>query len=80
VAVSASVTDQLGKPVAGRNVKFTIGTQNVTATTGANGVATSSIKLTQKNGTYTAKADLVLPVGDPRYTTSSNSVSFVIGK
>lgn len=51
-AVSAKLTDSLGRPLAGRVVTFVIGSQSVTATTNASGVAATTIKLTQKPGYY----------------------------
>jgi PKD repeat protein len=52
VTVSAKVVDALGRPIAGAPVTFVIGSQSTTATTNASGVATGSIKLTQKPGFY----------------------------
>ena len=78
--MSASVVDQLGRPVPGRTVKFTVGTQTVTATTGQNGVATASLKLEQKSGPYTLTTALVLSAGEGQYLASSDTVSFTIGK
>lgn len=51
-AVSAKLTDSLGRPLAGRVVTFVIGSQSVTATTNSSGVAATTIKLTQKPGFY----------------------------
>jgi hypothetical protein len=66
--------------VAGRTVKFTMGTQSVSAVTGANGVAVATLKVDQKSGAYTMAAALMLPAGEGRYLTSTDSVPFTIGK
>ncbi|MDY0910694.1 PKD domain-containing protein [Microbacterium sp. CFBP9034] len=51
-AVSAKLTDSLGRPLAGKVITFTIGSQSVAATTNASGVAATTIKLTQKPAYY----------------------------
>lgn len=51
-AVSAKLTDSLGRPLAGQTVTFVIGSQSVSATTNGSGVAATTIKLTQKPGFY----------------------------
>jgi hypothetical protein len=57
VSLSAKLVDGLGRPLAGKPVVFTLGSQTTPAVnTGANGVATTSLKLTQKNGKYTVTA------------------------
>lgn len=76
IALSASVVDDLGQPVAGRAVVFTLGTQTISATTDASGNAAASIKLDQKHGTYTVSAAFA---GDAKYVGSSNSQTFTIG-
>jgi hypothetical protein len=76
VALSATVVDDLGQPVAGRVVTFTLGTQSISATTDSSGVAVATIKLNQKHGTYTVSASYG---GDGKYIASSDSRSFVIG-
>jgi PKD repeat protein len=80
VVVSASATDELGLAVPGRTVQFTMGTQTVSATTGANGVATATLRVDQKNGAYTMTAGLVLPADEGRYLVSTDSVPFTVGK
>lgn len=47
-------TDEItiGRPLAGQTVTFTVGAQSTSAVTNAQGVATGSIKLKQKPGTY----------------------------
>jgi hypothetical protein len=78
--VSASVADELGLPVPGRTVKFTVGADTVSATTGSNGIATAALKINGKSGKTTLTAQLMLPATEKRYTGSSETVSFTIGK
>ena len=79
VALSASLTDATGKPLAGRTVNFQLGTQSASAVTNLLGTATTSLKLSQKNGTYTVSATYN-PAGNPpdgsHYLGSSQSASF----
>ncbi|HEX9241879.1 MAG TPA: PKD domain-containing protein [Anaeromyxobacter sp.] len=59
VTLSAYLTDGLGRALDGKVVVFTLGTQQVQATTGAggvSGVASATLKLTQKNGKYALTA------------------------
>ena len=56
MTLSASLKDAAGKPLAGRTIAFQLGTQSASATTDANGVASTSLKLLQKNGTYQVSA------------------------
>lgn len=60
--LSAKLVDALGRPLAGYSVTFEIGSQSVSAVTDAQGVATSSIKLNQKPGTYPYEVSFA---GDP---------------
>ncbi len=53
ITLSASLTDATGTPLAGRTITFQLGSQSATSVTNANGQATTSLKLSQKNGTYT---------------------------
>ena len=77
VTVSAVLTDASGKPLAGKTVTVSIGTQTATATTSATGVATSTIKLNQKNGT---KPVVVTYAGDAlRYAATSATATFKLG-
>ena len=76
VTLSASLVDELGQPVVGRTVTFTLGTQTASAATSSSGVATASIKLSQKKGTYIVGASFA---GDGKYTSSANAQSFTIG-
>jgi PKD repeat protein len=77
VTLSAVVRDATGTPLAGRTVVFVLGNQTVNAATNASGVATASLKLTQKNGTYPLTATWT-PSGDDaaRYTGSAASLTF----
>jgi PKD domain/Bacterial Ig-like domain (group 1) len=76
ITLSATVVDDLGQAVAGRVVTFTLGTQTINATTNASGVASASIKLNQKHGTYTVSAAFA---GDSKYVGNSSSQTFSIG-
>ena len=77
VTLTGSLTDELGQPVAGRTVTFALGTQSGSGVTNASGVASTSFKLTQKQGTYTVSMTFL---GDTKYEPSSSSTSFTIGK
>lgn len=76
ITLSATLVDDLGQPVAGRLVSFTLGTQSISATTDSSGVASASIRLNQKHATYTVSAAFA---GDAKYVSSSDSRSFNIG-
>jgi PKD repeat protein len=76
VTLSATLADQLGHPVIGRTVDFTLGSQSISAKTNAAGVASIQMKLTQTVGTYTVSASFA---GDAHYLTDTDSVSFRIG-
>jgi hypothetical protein len=52
VTLSATLADALGHRLAGKVVVFQLGSQQAQATTDPNGVASTSLKLTQKNGKY----------------------------
>ena len=78
--LSASVSDELGQPVPGRTVRFTLGSQVVTAKTGADGVAVASLRMNQKQGDYDLFVELVSTASDARYLASSETVAFRIGK
>jgi hypothetical protein len=78
VTLSATVLDDHNQPVAGRTVSFTLGAQSISATTNASGVASATLKLNQKQGTYTATATFAPPSSD-KYTGSTNSQTFTIG-
>jgi hypothetical protein len=78
ITLSATVVDDLNQAVAGRVVSFTLGTQSISATTSSSGVASATIKLNQKHGTYTVTATFSPPLSD-KYTGSTDSQTFVIG-
>jgi PKD repeat protein len=77
IVLSAVLKDATGKPLAGRTIAFQLGTQSATAVTDANGVAAVSLKLNQKNGTYTVSATYT-PAGvdGPRYLGSTQAAIF----
>jgi hypothetical protein len=75
-ALSAQLTDQLGMPVVGRSVAFTLGTQGGSDLTDGSGIAGLSLKLKQKVGDYTVSANFA---GDAWYFGSSDSAGFTIG-
>ena len=62
ITLSAKLVDATGTPLAGRTINFQLGTQSASALTDANGQAATTLKLTQKNGTYTVSATFT-PVG-----------------
>jgi hypothetical protein len=75
ITLSASVVDDLGQPVAGRTVTFTLGTETASATTNSSGVASVMLGLNQKHGTYTVTASFA---GDAKYVGDANSRTFTI--
>ena len=80
VTLSAMLTDALGRPLNNKTVVFRLGTQTVSAVTGASGVpglASAPLKLTQKNGSKLLTATFS-PAGadSDRWTGSSASVTF----
>jgi hypothetical protein len=76
VSLTAQLVDDLGQPVAGRVIVFTLGTQTISATTNASGVASATIRLNQKHGSYTVNAAFA---GDVKYGSSNGSQAFTIG-
>ena len=77
VTLSAVLKDASGTALGGRPVLFVLGAQQVTATTSASGIASTSLKLTQKNGTYSLTATWTPSGADAnRYTGSAASVTF----
>ena len=77
VTLSAVLKDASGKPLAGRVVKFVLGTQTVSATTDLSGTASWPLKLSQKNGTYSLTAAYVPAAADVgRFKGSSSAVTF----
>ena len=78
MTLTANLVDEYGEAVAGRKVTFVLGSQSAIGTTNASGLATVSFKLNQKPGSYLLTA--TFPAGDPKYTDSADSGTFVIGK
>jgi PKD repeat protein len=56
VTLSATLVDATGKALSGRTIVFQLGTQTTSAVTNASGVASTSLKLTQKNAKYALTA------------------------
>jgi PKD repeat protein len=77
-AVSAKVVDALGRPLAGYQVTFVIGSQSRTALTDANGVAATTITLNQKPGFYQLTASWTGDSG--KYLGDSTSAQFSLNK
>lgn len=78
ITLSAVLKDAEGKPLPGRTIVFVLGSQTASATTDAYGVAATTLKLAQKNGTYTLTSTWT-PSGadDPhRYVGSAASATF----
>jgi PKD repeat protein len=77
VTLSAKLVDGLGRGLGGKTIAFQLGTQSVSATTTATGIATASLKLNQHNGTYPLTATYA---GDAtQWTAGSASATFKIG-
>jgi PKD repeat protein len=77
VNLSAKLLDALNRPLAGKLVSFRLGTQSASATTDANGIATTSLKLSQKNGQYQLTSSYAGTAS--KSTAASASVTFTIG-
>jgi PKD repeat protein len=77
VTLSATLVDATGKALAGRTIVFALGTQTTSALTNASGVASTSLKLNQKNGKYPLTATWT-PVGSDanHYVGSAASTTF----
>ena len=77
IVLSAVLKDATGKPLAGRTISFQLGSQSASAVTNASGVASISLKLNQKNGTYTVSATYAADGADgPKYIGSSQGTIF----
>jgi hypothetical protein len=77
VTLTAKLTDDLGRPLSGKTVSFTLGVQGCTGTTIANGTVSCTIaKLTQKPGLY---ASTIQFAGDLNYTAIGVNAVFAIG-
>ena len=81
VTLSAKLVDGLGRPLAGKVVDFALGSQaaSPSPTTNSSGVATTTLKLNQKNGKYVVSATWTPTGSDANtYTGDSDAVSFSI--
>ena len=77
VILSAVLRDATGKALAGRQIVFVLGSQTIQATTDGSGIASASLKLVQKNGTYPLTATWTPSGADAgRYVGSAASVTF----
>ena len=76
-AVSAVLTDANGSPLFGKQVLFTLGTQEATAVTDALGQAQASVKLSQTAGPKEISVDFA---GDGYYLASQAQAPFEITK
>jgi PKD repeat protein len=56
IVLSAKLVDATNKPLGGQTISFQLGTQPASAVTDSSGVASVSLKLKQKNGTYSLTA------------------------
>jgi hypothetical protein len=76
VALSATLKDASGKPLAGKAVVFQLASQTINAVTDANGVASAtSAKLTEKKGTFSVSASYA---GDSHYLPAVQSTPFTV--
>ena len=77
VSLSATLVDATGKPLAGRWITFALGGQTTSAMTNAQGVASTTLKLSQKNGKYALTATWA-PAGTDAddYLGSAASMTF----
>jgi PKD repeat protein len=78
VAVSATLVDSQGRPLPGQSIAFAIGSQHVTASTNASGVAAASITLNQKPAYYPLSASFAGQTG--KYQSASFSGQFSLNK
>ncbi len=78
VTLTAKLTDDLGRPLSGKQVFFTLGSQGCNGFTIANGTVTCTIsKLTQNPGKYPFTVNFG---GDVSYTAAGVNAVFTIGK
>jgi PKD domain/K319L-like, PKD domain len=61
--------------IAGKTISFTIGSQSTTAVTDADGIAETTLQITQANGSYSVATSFA---GDSLYAKSSDSDSFTV--
>lgn len=75
--LSATLSDELGEPVVGRTVEFTLGSQTVSGVTDATGSASVALRLKQVPGTYDVTVDFA---GDALYVGDSDGpLDFLVG-
>lgn len=74
ITLSGIVKDASGTALSGVTVNFVLGTQSASAVTDATGLASTSLKLMQKNGTYTLTATYGGTAG--KYSGSGTSATF----
>jgi PKD repeat protein len=77
ITLSAILKDATGKALAGRQLAFVLGSQQVQATTDSSGIASVALKLNQKNGTYQLTATWTPSGADAdHYVGSAASATF----
>jgi hypothetical protein len=76
--LSAKLTDNLGRPLAGRTITFVVGSQTASAVTNASGVATTALVLNQKPNRYPLTVSWSGEAG--KYAASSQALSFSLNK
>jgi PKD repeat protein len=72
----AVLVDRNLQPLPGRTVTFTLGSQTATATTDSRGVATTTLKITQRLGLYAVTASW--RPGDTQYAGSSMTLPYLV--
>ena len=78
VTLSGQLTEQeSGNALSGKTIKFVLGTQEVSATTNSQGIAQTTMKLSQNPGNYNP---LTIFEGDDIYYGSSDTIQFQIKK
>lgn len=75
VTLSAVLKDATGKALSSRSIVFNLGSQTVTASTNSNGIATASLKLSQKNGSYPLTATFTPSGGDAANYSGSQAAT-----
>jgi len=77
ITLSAILVDATGKALSGRTIVFVLGSQTASAVTNGSGVASTTLKLAQKNAKYSLTATWAPSVPDAnRYTGSAASATF----
>ena len=80
VTLTALLRDATGKALVGKSITFKLGSQTVSATTDASGVASASLALAQKNGSCSVTATYTPTVADAAFFVgSAASSTFIIG-